>query len=252
MSPKMANHMRSKIRALLEEWSKAMDSHDRRRVKLWCHDFAHLSRLLSDLRQKRQSRNVKNAEDWNPFRIARVGHLETKLHTPFLKALFDCNGGHGQGTLFFKLFLHQLTRLPGGPPTKDIHFFVSGRFQSDYMCREEVFDRESGRMDLIIERRFGLDPFCIIIENKIRAFEQSNQLERYLSYLKKHVAPSNRCFLVYLHAFGDEHRPKSGNNCLVMRYQNQITNMLRQADTYVRAQTVRDTLRQYRAVIDEL
>jgi hypothetical protein len=129
---------------------------------------------------------------------------------------------------------------------------VPERFQGDYVCREEVFDRKSGRMDLVIERRSGLEPFCIVIENKIRAPEQPGQIPRYLAYLKKHPAPRNRRFLVYLHAFGDEHRPKSGKKCLVMRYQNEIRNMLRESYPHVRAEAVRDTIRQYLAVIDDL
>lgn len=252
MTPMLNKHKIRNVKALITEWAQLTDRWDRARSKEFRQDAAHLFHNLSDWKRKRESRNLKIAEDWNLFRIIRVGHLETRLHTPFLRALMDSNGSHGQGTLFFTKFLEQLARLPGGPAPGDLLFYVPDRFQGDYACIEEVFDREAGRMDLVIERRFGLKAFCIIIENKIRALEQPKQLQRYLSYLKKHPAPRNRRFLVYLHAFGNEHRPKSGKNCLVVRYQNEIRNMLRESYPHVRAQTVRDTIRQYLAVIDDL
>jgi hypothetical protein len=216
----MAENNKSRhLKFLFAAWSELRGSHDLARLKRFCSEFANLSRCISGLEQKRQSRNLKIAEHWNPFQIIRVGYLETKLHTPFLRALLDCNGGHGQDTLFFKRFLEQLAGVPGGPKHGDISSYVSDRFQSDYVCREEVLDRESGRMDLVIERRFGPKAFCIIIENKIGALEQANQLQRYSSYLEKHPASKDRRFLVYLHAFEEDHRPKSGKNCLVLRYQ---------------------------------
>lgn len=237
------------LKPALEELFHLIDHQGRSRLKAFSYGFAKLSGCLSDLQQKHKARNLSIAEEWNPFQIIRVGHLETKLHTPFLRALFDSNGGHGQGTLFFKRFLEQLAGVPGGPNHADLSLYVSNRFQSDYVCREEVFDRESGRMDLVIERRFGARAFCIIIENKIGALEQATQLQRYSSYLRKHPAPRNRCFLVYLHAFEEDHRPKSGKCSLVLRYQNHIMSMLRESEADVRAQIVKDTIRQYRAVI---
>jgi hypothetical protein len=107
-------------------------------------------------------------------------------------------------------------------------------------------------MDLVIERRYGHTAFCIIIENKIGALEQPGQLTRYFSYLQKHPAPAYRRFLIYLHAMGKEHKPISGKNCLVIRYQDEIRRMLLQSFPDVRASVIRDAIRQYVEVIDGL
>jgi hypothetical protein len=113
--PKIRN-----VKALITEWAQLTDRRDHARSKEFRQDAAHLFRNLSDWKRKRQSRNLKSAEDWNLFRIVRVGHLETRLHTPFLRALMDSNGSHGQGTLFFTKFLEQLPRLLDRPKPGDL------------------------------------------------------------------------------------------------------------------------------------
>lgn len=215
-------------------------------------------RLMKDWRRfhrESRDRDLGKAESFNIFKILNIAHDETKLHTPFLAGLFRSNGTHAQGTLFVREFLSQFT-TPDQLPT-----YVFDRFDDSYICREEEFVHESGRMDIVIERLTGEREkrFCVVVENKIFAGEQQDQLDRYSQYLDRHDVPETRKFLVYLHAREESHRPRSGANVprdrlKVLRYQDHMARIFRKClqDNMIKAFNVRDVVAQYLAVIEQI
>ena len=191
----MSTHMRSngyaKVRKFLSQW-QGFDHRVDVAIQTRAADlFKEWSRLDNRIRGDYR----KTAPLWNIFDVLRVSHLETKLHTPFLQELFNSQGRHGQGTLFFRQLLREIARQKGGIREGAINSYARFPFDNEYDSRQEVFDPISGRMDLVIERRQGRNKFCIIIENKIQAVEQRHQMARYEEYLKRHPAKKNRRFL---------------------------------------------------------
>jgi hypothetical protein len=84
--------------------------------------------------------------------------------------------------------------------------FIHGQSVSSYSANE--YDNYSsdvevafdgGRIDIFLKRIHGKDPFAIIIETKVYASDQPQQLERYWSYLERIKSiEDSRKLLLYL------------------------------------------------------
>jgi len=131
-------------------------------------------------------------ENFNIFRILGVGYSEIK-HSMFLCELLNRNGSHGQGDIFLKLFIETF---------KNGDFDAIGDFNTEVSTAVVEYhvgqktDEEGGRIDIFIEDKNN----CIIIENKIYAGDQENQILRYHNHAKKYGNP----FLFYLTLWGGE------------------------------------------------
>src|SRR5207245_8329103 len=126
------------------EWSMNESDKERRQVIGW-------EQLLKEWRRvhgQHRTMTMVFADEFNIFRIFKVDHLEAKLHTPFLRNLFDSNGTHGQGTLFFCGLLQQMALDP-------IWSYAKAPFDDEYTCKDEVDDLQGGSMDLVIQRPTG-------------------------------------------------------------------------------------------------
>jgi hypothetical protein len=104
------------------------------------------------------------------------GRLET-ANTRALGWLFDPRQGHGFGTTLLKTFLASLHHEFG-----NAEFFVD-KVECERMI-SHIGENASGRLDILATGRFakhsGIDlPWVLLIEAKIDASEQPNQLERY-------------------------------------------------------------------------
>jgi len=108
-------------------------------------------------------------ESFNIFRVLGIGHLEVRTHSPILGELLDPKGSHGQGGVFLKLFLDQM-RITDLKPEQC-------QLRLDYFAGP-VKEDSGGRIDLVIQDH-GSPPKAVIIENKIFAADQPNQLLRY-------------------------------------------------------------------------
>ena len=123
------------------------------------------------------------------FQLLGVAHYELK-HSKIIAYFLDPNGLHGQGDMFLKLFLQVI-----GYNSND-----NSNINTD---KAEVFTEyninDNGRIDIFIKDNSGNG---IIIENKIYAGDQKEQLIRYHNYAKKHV-------IYYLTLWGNEASEKS-------------------------------------------
>lgn len=106
---------------------------------------------------------------FNIFRILKKGHEEVSLHSAFIKELLDPKGCHNNGSLFLSLFLDLVITDPR---------FIKSNINEYTVAVEKSF--EFGRMDIILENEKLSS--CIIIENKINAEDQDEQLARYYQY----------------------------------------------------------------------
>lgn len=115
---------------------------------------------------------VQSGADFNIFQIIGLTSDEVRVHSAFLATLLDPQGSHRQGDLFLRLFTKQLSQI--------VHNFDT---ESAVVECEKYIGRMTettgGRIDIHISYEKG---HKIIIENKIYAPDQTNQLIRYHNY----------------------------------------------------------------------
>ena len=111
---------------------------------------------------------MAKGEGYNIFRVIDMTANETSVHSAFLADLLSPKGLHGMGDVFLRLFIEQIG------------------LKTDFMTEKACVEREKyigtvtkttgGRLDILIDDTAGKS---IIIENKIYATDQENQLIRY-------------------------------------------------------------------------
>lgn len=145
--------------------------------------------LQLDLLKKEES--LRRGERFNTFEILGVAHYEL-LHSKIIASILDPNGSHGQYDTFLKLFISVI----GDAIDLDTKTAV---------VKTEV-TTEEGRIDILITDN---EKKSIIIENKLYAADQPEQLIRYNRFAK-----NNRCnhSIYYLSLFGAEASENSAKN----------------------------------------
>ncbi len=141
-------------------------------------------------------------ENFNVFKI--LGSTSHELsHSAFIGELLNPKGSHGQGSIFLKLFIDSV--YPQEKPD------WLKNFNQNIICRKEVNTgiinaeyTEGGNIDLLISNNIG---HAIVIENKIYAGDQPNQLVRYSYYAKKNFKQFS---ILYLTLYGDESEEAKG------------------------------------------
>jgi len=134
--------------------------------------------------------------NFNVFSVLKMDSKEVRMHSAFIGELLNPNGSHGLNDIPLEIFINLFTEKFN---TKD----GINKFKVDSKSVNTIVEKhigatnddktEGGRIDIIIEDKLKN---AIIIENKIYAREQENQLIRYNNHLKE--AP-----ILYLTLFGD-------------------------------------------------
>lgn len=146
--------------------------------------------------QERLKKEKEEGKSFNVFSALDICSDEVRLHSRLLATLLNPKASHGLGNEFLKLFLIAL-----GLPEDYITY-----------CKEQIVERTigevtettGGRIDIILEDR----GHAVIIENKIYAGDQPNQLLRYYNYGVKTFGENN-FKLVYLTLYGSDPSPYS-------------------------------------------
>ena len=146
--------------------------------------------------QERLKKEKEEGKRFNVFSALNMCSDEMRLHSRLLATLLNPKASHGLGNEFLKLFLIAL-----GLPEDYITY-----------CKEQIVERTigevtettGGRIDIILEDR----GHAVIIENKIYAGAQPNQLLRYHNYGVKTFGENN-FKLVYLTLYGSDPSPYS-------------------------------------------
>lgn len=102
------------------------------------------------------------SDEFNIFRILRQESDEVNLHSRFLHELLNPKGSHGQGMKFLQLFA-EICELPA--------------LSYDHVNVQ----REHANIDILIQDNLH----AVVIENKIYAGDQHEQLKRYHEYATK-------------------------------------------------------------------
>ena len=120
---------------------------------------------------KNKKLEVANNEDtFNMFRICGVNHYEN-THSSILAELLDPNASHQFEHKFLDAFIQTLIKLDILPPEYQF------AYQDVAVHRE--YSTPYGRLDILITN--SLDE-ALLIENKIYASDQYEQLKRYHTF----------------------------------------------------------------------
>lgn len=133
----------------------------------------------------------EKGESYNLFKVIDMTSNETSVHSAFLADLLNPKGLHHMGDVFLRLFTDE---------------FLNGM---SFSTETAIVEREKyigpvtattgGRLDIIIT---DANKKAIIIENKIYASDQENQLIRYHNYAEKNTSEHK---LFYLSLDGTVH-----------------------------------------------
>lgn len=157
----------------------------------------NIKELLSQLlplhhaEHERLKKEKEEGKCFNVFSALNMCSDEVRLHSRLLATLLNPKASHGLENEFLKSFLIAL-----GLPEDYITY-----------CKEQIVERPigevtettGGRIDIILED----GKHAVIIENKIYASDQPNQLLRYYNYGVK-MFGENNFKLVYLTLYGSD------------------------------------------------
>lgn len=151
-------------------------------------EYQQLLNNISQIIMKYDEIDRINGSKFNIFQILNVAEDELK-HSLFIAELLNPSGRHGFGSLFLKLFLETVN-------IRDFEF-KNAKVEIEKSIGLTT-DIEGGRIDIFIVDKDGK---AIVIENKIYAYDQPQQLLRYYNFAKHNV--------LYLNLNGDQ--PSEGS-----------------------------------------
>lgn len=170
---------------------------------------------------------------FNVFEICGVDHYENK-HSTIMASFLDPSGTHGMGSVFLEAFIQC---LKGEGLSEDFIFSLSN------VSVKTEYDIRNGRIDILISNPKNE---AFIIENKIYAGEQEEQLKRYASYGKRAYKDKFQLVFLTLDGVKSPDADKQGVSYLKASYETTIINWLEKCIKLAsRRANVRETLIQY-------
>lgn len=219
-----------------------------------------LEKLLSQVRvyvnedKQRRAEAFRRGECYNVFNVLGVDNMELS-HSAFLAALLDPDGSHGMRDAFLKAFIDTIAHGGTKPELDTVHAKVYTEYNIG-----NITETTGGRIDILITDRSDTGSgkaggHAIIIENKIWAADQPNQLQRYDKYACGTYS-SDGYLLLYLTLDGKEPTDQSKGaltNYCCISYRRDIIGWLHKcAQLAFDKPLVRETINQYIDLIQQL
>ena len=203
---------------------------------------------LFEQEKKLVERKRTEGDFFNVFNTIGLQTEEVRLHSAFIAELLNPNGSHGLSYRFLQAFLEIIE-------TSDDYLDYCRCGHNDIVERVigpvNDMGKEGGRIDIVIED----GNHALIIENKIYAGDQKNQMLRYNNYAKKEFP--NGYKLVYLSL--DGHKPNDcslGNDGFeykVISYEKEIVEWLEKCYTISEGKPlVQSVIKQYRELVKQI
>lgn len=192
---------------------------------------------LNGIRLKCHHEKASSGFHFNIFEILNLSTNEVRTHSAFISELLDRKGRHGQGDVFLRIFLSliEIQNFDTENSRVEIETYI-GEINDD--------KTEGGRLDIFIATKNSPN---IIIENKIYAVDQTNQLLRYSNF-----DPS--ATLIYLTLDGRNSSERfEGQNVIALSYSQDITRWLEECMLITNhIPVIKETLSQYLNLIRKL
>ena len=180
-------------------------------------------------------------ENFNIFSILRNEYDEVNLHSKFIVELIK---NKTYGYKFLILFLKKI----------GIDFFEI----KDYQVFGEYTVKNNGRIDILIKIYSKIEKKVIVLENKIYAEDQFQQLKRYYDSMVREGYKDKEIEIVYLTLFGQAPSEESilglkGKNIIEISYKNEIIEWIEELIKEVAQNPImRETLVQYKNLLEKL
>ena len=217
--------------------------------------ITNLQQLIFDinivLAKEKKAKEIadKRGERFNIFETCRIASDEVRLHSRLIAEFLNPEGTHGLGGLFLKAFLWNVLG-------DDFDFNVNSAKVYTEKYIGPVTDQSGGQIDILIQElpKDKTKGNLIVIENKIYAEDQKNQLVRYYNYAKDN---SKNFRLIYLTLDGhDPSKEALGKDSIVYHIASYRDHILRWLEDCVKETydkpLIRETLKQYITVIKQL
>ena len=184
----------------------------------------------------KKEESLRRGERFNMFQICGVDHYEV-MHSAIIASFLNPKGNHGQNDKYLKAFISIVD------DKTDIET-SSCSVYTEYVTNE-------GRIDILIEDKKGKG---IIIENKVYAADQREQLKRYDKFSKDKYGEGN--YTIYYLTL-DEHDASDGSgkgiNYTRISYKEHILNWIEECiKESATTPLIRETLIQYSNHIKQL
>ncbi|MCH4211395.1 MAG: PD-(D/E)XK nuclease family protein [Prevotella sp.] len=186
---------------------------------------------------------------FNVFDVLQLSRNEVRLHSAFIAELLNPLGSHGLGDKFLKAFVETIF---GYRDQK----FSSNNFIKEFDTKSATVETEhyigsiskkgdeGGRIDILIK---DAKNNAIIIENKIDACDQPNQLIRYRDYAEEKLRNYKLLYLTkYGSAASEDSAGKDAQYYIPISYRQDIFGWLNKCISIsAMIPTVRETIYQY-------
>jgi hypothetical protein len=204
-------------------------------------DTKNIENLLGQVHTISESyKRVSEAtgENFNVFSVLGIEHYEESTHSLFLAELLNTNGSHGFKDEFLRLFI-EIINIEKKVKTENAKVYVE-----HFVGYIDKKLKKGGRIDILIEDE---SKNRIIIENKIYAGEQANQLERYYNFDKN-------ADILFLSLYGENSINHTHFNKYVsISYKHDIINWLEKCQQKaVDNPVVRETIKQYKNLVKKI
>lgn len=211
----------------------------------------NLLQQVSIIQKKYDDLAEYSGEHYNVFDILGVRSDELS-HSSILTNLLDAKGKHGQKDIFLKLFIEQIhPLLEKSRYSEHINSFDTEKASAKkeiHIGGVKLESAEGGRVDIVVSSGYK----HLVIENKIYAGDQNQQLLRYDNHYKDDP-------IIYLTLNGDEPSEYSRGNLILgtdficISYKVDITNWLEKCvKEMANKPIIRETLNQYLFLIKSL
>lgn len=215
------------------------------------NNIKNLLQQVSIIQKKYDDLAEYSGEHYNVFDILGVRSDELS-HSAILTNLLDARGKHGQKDVFLKLFIEQINPfLEKSRYSEHINSFVTEKATAKkeiHIGGVKCETAEGGRVDIVVSSGYK----HLVIENKIYAGDQDQQLLRYDNHYKNDP-------IIYLTLNGGKPSEFSrgtlvlGTDIICISYKVEITNWLEKCiKEMVNKPIIRETLNQYLFLIKSL
>lgn len=197
--------------------------------------FNDVNAILQEEKIKKEE-SLRRGERFNMFQVCGVDHYEVK-HSAIIASFLDPKGNHGQKDKFLKAFISIVDDKTGMETS-------SCSVYTEYVTNE-------GRIDILLEDKMGKS---IIIENKVYAADQWEQLKRYDKFSKDKYGEGNYAiYYLTLDEHGASDDSGKGINYTRISYKEHILNWIEECiKESTTTPLIRETLIQYRNHIKQL
>lgn len=195
-----------------------------------------------------QEEKRKRGENFNIFSVLGLSTSEVRLHSAFLAELLNPDGDHGLSVKFLDSFLSIIIQRVKPGFEFDIK---SAKVRKEYSIGSISEDyTEGGQIDLLI---IDDKNHAIVIENKIYAIDQKNQLLRYQNYAKKSFKEYVLLYLTLDKKEADESSTDNKVDYQCISYNDEILPWLNQCISLAALfPKVRETIAQYKLNLESI